>query len=135
MKSGLYWHAYHHPRLLFLVDDYDARVNIIKTTKPKNEQEDRLRWFKEVAGQLPVELIKAFQAQFKANQVWFKSQQVFIETNPAIIKAEQVFIQATRGFRKIYRKHLPAIEKLHTEECPNCTWDGMKLVFEKRTAK
>ncbi len=127
----MYWHAYHYPYLMYWVSDYDDRVKVIKEEKPQHEQVDRLKWFKVVKGKLPAELVEAAQAGAKAQQAWVKIALAKDTTIQAEADAAQVCHDAEKTFRKIYRKHQPAIEKLHAKECPGCSWDGMKLVFGK----
>lgn len=115
----MYWHAFHHPYLLFWVEDYDERIETIQTKKPEHERVDRLKWFKQVEGKLPTELAEAFQTRAKAT----------IEANQAYDKA---YVEAGKALKKMYIKHLLAIEKFHAEECPDCSWDGHKLVFDER---
>lgn len=125
MRSGMYWHAYHWLYLLFWVEDYDERIETIQTEKPKHEREDRLRWFKKVEGKLPTELVEAGKARAKAYQAW-------LEVNLANDETAEISREAGKAYRKICRKHQPAIEKLHAKECPDCSWEGMRLVFNKR---
>lgn len=68
-KQGLSIHC-HHNILIEYCYDYDARVKAIKTTKPKNEQETRLRLFailpQEAIDELPVTMHRAYADLDKA---------------------------------------------------------------------
>lgn len=86
-----YWHMYHNPGLIWMVEDkksYRYRIDTIKTLKPIHEIEDRIKWFVPVIGELPQELFIAWESYSHWDQV--------------------------------YREHLPQIEALHKKECPNC---------------
>ena len=95
-KSGIAFHC-HHNFLCEPVFDYDERVASIKETKPKEEQELRLRLLQLFPNdRLPQTLVKAGEDYSKAGEAYSKAGEA-------------------------YRKD---IVKLHAELCPNCPWDG-----------
>jgi hypothetical protein len=76
IKSGLAIHC-HHDILFEFCFGYDNRVRVIKNSKPKNEQEIRLRLFrllpKEAIAELPVRFVKAYADRDKADrEIWHK---------------------------------------------------------------
>ena len=136
-KPGFCWHV-HHRELIEWCYNYKERERYIRTHKPKDEQEIRLRLFQPVKGKLPNEVIKAGQAYDKAWQACGKARQVYIKAGQVYDKAEQVCDKAYQVWDKAYQAYykarqardkalsdnMSAIEELHTAECTNCPWDG-----------
>ena len=116
-KSGITFHC-HHNLLCEPVFDYDERVASIKETKPKEEQELRLRLFQLFPNdRLPQTLVKAWEVYRKA---W-----------EACSKAEEVYRKAREDYRKAEEAHRKDIVKLHAELCPDCPWDGSTIFTRK----
>jgi len=109
MKQGLYWHV-HHDILLEWCWGWDERVEVIKTTKPESEISIRLKLFQPVKGKLPKEVTSA---------------------RDACDSARDAYDSARNAYDKTLKKHTKAIEALHKKECPDCPWDGKKIVFSK----
>ncbi len=111
-QQGFFWHV-HHEELIEWCFSYDERVGFILNEKEKDEQELRLRLLKPVKGNLPQEVIKAWQAYDKAIQDYdaCRVQRVALD-------------EAWQAYKKALSKNMPAIEALHAVECPNCPWDG-----------
>ncbi len=160
IKSGLAFHC-HHDIVFEFVYNYDERVRFILDSKPKGEQELRLRLFK----MIPDELIpgkglpeweayckagevydKAWEAYCKAGQAYDKTGEAYYKTGEVYRKAGEVYYKAGKAYDKtgeVYyktgeayrkawgaycKKHHKELEKLHTNLCPDCPWDG-KTIF------
>jgi len=104
-QSGMYWHC-HHDRLCEYVWDYQERVDYIKTEKPKNEIETRLRLFKKVKGKLPKEFDK--------------------EARKKCVEG----VEAGKKLDEAGKKYAPQIEALHKKECGCKEWNGKEIVFK-----
>src|SRR3989344_4557381 len=102
VQQGFFWHV-HHTVLLEWCYNYEERARYIRTNKPRNEQETRLRLFKPVQGRLPEAVVKARQAYDEAYQTRDKAYQ---------------------AFDKALKDNMAEIEALHAKECPNCPWNG-----------
>ena len=116
IKSGFYW-LVHHKVLLEWCYDYDARVDVIERTKPKNEVPTRLSEFKPVKGKLPAAVVKTQAAYRKAGAAYRKALAASDKAHAAYIKA--------------IHAHKAEIEALHHKECPDSAWNGETLVFPK----
>jgi hypothetical protein len=113
-KSGMCWHV-HDDVLIKFCYDYDKRTKYIKVNKPPNEISTRLRLFKRVKGKLPAEVKKSEAACEKATV--------------AYNKARTAYEKAEAACEKAIKDNMPAIKKLHAEECGCKEWDGKKIVF------
>jgi len=129
-NQGFYWHV-HHMKLIEWCYDYEERARYIRTDKPKNEQEIRLRLFQPVKGKLPDEVVKAGQAYDKAEQARVKAWQAYVKAGQARVKAGQAYnkawqayVKAGQAYNEVLPDNMPAIEELHRMECTNCPWDG-----------
>ena len=71
-EPGLYWHV-HHDVLAEWCYDYEERAQYIRTQKPQDERELRLRLFQPVQGQLAAEWDKARAELDKAKAEWDKA--------------------------------------------------------------
>ena len=100
-QLGMYWHC-HHDVLCEYVWDYQERVDYIKSNKPKNEIETRLRLFKKVKGKLPKEFVEALKK----------------------------YDEARKKYNKAGKKYAPQIEALHKKECGCKEWNGKEIVFK-----
>uniref|UniRef100_A0A6M3Y2H3 Uncharacterized protein n=1 Tax=viral metagenome TaxID=1070528 RepID=A0A6M3Y2H3_9ZZZZ len=137
-KSGIAFHC-HHNFLCEPVFDYDERVASIKETKPKEEQELRLRLFQLFPNdRLPQTLVKAWEvyrkaweACSKAWEVYRKAWEVYRKAWEACSKAEEVYRKAREDYRKAEEAHRKDIVKLHAELCPDCPWDGSTIFTRK----
>src|SRR3990167_1795389 len=110
VQQGFFWHV-HHTIFLEWCYDYEERAQYIRTNKPQNEQEIRLRLFKPVQGRLPEAVVKARQAYDKARQAYDKARQAYL-------RAYQ------EAYDKALKDNMAEIEALHAKECPNCPWNG-----------
>jgi hypothetical protein len=118
VKSGFAFHL-HHNKLVEWCHDYDKRVEVILSNKPKKEQELRLRLFKLIPeDRLPPDLLKAGKAYDRARRKYSKATQI------GIVKA---FDTEQRKFDAYYATradHQYDLEVLHKELCPDCPWNG-----------
>ena len=135
--KGMFWHC-HHDMLCEWVYDYQERVNRIKSTKPKNEIETRLRLFKAVKGKLPAEVVKAGEkceaagekcdeAREKYNAAWEK----YYAAREKYYAAKEKYNAAWEKYYAVLLKYKPQLEKLHKKECGCKEWNGEKMVFGK----
>ena len=148
-KSGFFWHI-HHDLLVEFCYDYDERVEYIDTWKLHSEVEHRLRVFQPVQGELPVEIQKtgqayseayntyikadracgeAYNTHIKKHQIPSKAHQAYVKACQIYGKTRQIYYIAHRTYVKALQVHKAEIEKLHAKECPDCSWNGEKLVF------
>src|SRR3990167_7800784 len=102
VQQGFFWHV-HNTVLLEWCYNYEERARYIRTNKPRNEQETRLRLFKPVQGRLP----------------------------EAVVKAHQAYVEARQAFDEVLEDNTAKIEALHAKECPNCPWNG-HTIFPNR---
>jgi len=116
--KGFYWHC-HHGVLVEYCYDYDDRVDFIKACKPLYEIAERLRLFQPVKGKLPIEVIKAGEA---CGETWDAYDKGLHD-------------RALSDYYRACEANRGAIEKLHAEECPDCSWNGEKLIFDKELKK
>lgn len=123
-QKGMFWHVYHN-KLLEYCYSYDERVNYIKEHKPANERKTRLRLLKPVKGKLPKAVIEAYTACDKAYAVYnacYKALTTRYKTYITWSKARATLCKAIQD-------NMSEIEALHKVECPDCPWDGEKIVF------
>lgn len=115
LKARACWHSGHSHLFSFLTrKEYLYRIKFIKTNKPENERELRLRLLKPVKGKLPAAFVKANAAWVKADAAWDTAYAAWDTAYAAFVKA--------------LADNLPAIEVLHAKECKDCPWDG-KTIF------
>jgi hypothetical protein len=137
-KSGFFWHV-HHDTLLEWSDDINKRIEFIKTKKPANEIETRLKLLQRVKGELPEEVIGTWNACKKVEDTFYKAQDAYDKARNACYKAwdarlYDIYKKAWNVYNKAYDAykkawdahneaivdHLPEIELLHKQECRNC---------------
>jgi tetratricopeptide (TPR) repeat protein len=149
--KGFFWHV-HHDRLVEWSDDISKRIAYIRSKKPENERELRLRLLKPVRGKLPAGLAKALTAYDKARAAYDKALAARDKALAARDKARAAYRKALAArdkalaaydkalaardkARAAYDKALAArdkeIEALHMKECPDCPWDGKTIFSEK----
>jgi len=130
-KRGLAFHC-HHDILWEYVYDYDKRVRFIKEDKPPEERELRLKLFQLIPeDRIPGKNTPAWEAYDKASEAYGKAWEACDKAceafdREAFNKAwkafdREAFDKAWEAYGKAYGKEL---EALHTEICPDCTWDG-----------
>ena len=130
VKQGFYWHV-HHDMLLEYCYDYEERAEYIKSYKPKDEIETRLRLFKHVKGKLPEDLIDAGRKWGEAWRKWDEAGRKYDEAERKYDEAKRKYDEAERKYDEILKKHKPFLEKLHKKECGCKEWNGEELVFKE----
>lgn len=134
----------HHDVLMEWCYDYKGRVCFIKRNKPAHEIKDRLRWFQFVKGKLPAGLTKAGTALDKAKKAVDKTWDAYTEAKRISTsknrrkiwkKADKTKDRAIMAYNKALKTHQKAIEELHAKECPDCSWNGKELIFDKGKKK
>jgi len=141
-RKGFYWHV-HHDELMEYCWDYEGRVDFIRRNKPSHEIEPRVGLMQPVRGKLPEALIKAAAAYYEAQAAYQKAETgrakawaayeapaAWENARAAFDKAWAAWENARAAFEKALRAHMPEIEALHAQECPNCPWDGKYIHFE-----
>ncbi len=124
IKKGMCWHVWHN-KLLSYCPDYDGRVQMIEITKPAHEVKPRLAWMQMVKGKLPGEVLKMAKVFDEVREAYNKMRYVA----EAFSKVDNAYDKAKEAYDKVLKDNRDLIEKLHAEECPNCTWDGKRLYF------
>ena len=131
-RHGFFWHV-HHGILIEWCYNYNERAEYIRTRKPKNERETRLRLFQPVKN-LPEEIIKARRVYDEAWRAYVEARRAYVEASRACDKAcqacdeaWQAFDEASRTYHEVANRNMSAIEALHAEECPDCPWDGYTI--------
>src|SRR3989344_3478505 len=130
VQQGFFWHV-HHTVLLEWCYNYEERARYIRTNKPRNEQETRLRLFKPVQGRLPEAVVKAHQAYVEARQAYDKARQAHLRAYQDYDKASQAYDKAEQALDEVLEDNTAKIEALHAKECPNCPWNG-HTIFPNR---
>ena len=117
-NEGLSVHC-HDKILIEYCTDYNERVEYIKTDKPENEQEIRLRVFKLLSKEsikaLPKNIIKAYADWEKANADWDKAN----------ADCEKANADKNKAYDDWEKK-----EEWHKKYCGCKEWNGKELVFE-----
>ena len=132
MKSGLCWHV-HHDILLEYCWDFDRRVEYIKSSKPPEEVETRLRLMKPVEGALGdakarAEYDKARSGYAKARSGYDKAEAEYDKAWAEYDKARAEYAKARAAFLNTIKPG--EAEALHAVECPGCPWDGNTIFPE-----
>lgn len=109
--KGFYWHVHHLGPILEYCYDFMGRIEFIKKNKPVPEIEERLRVMQPVKSKLPRAVIKAGRAYAKARLAYCRKLQVYKQT---------------------LEDNKEVLDRIHTEECKNCSWDGLELNFKKK---
>ena len=119
-----YWHI-HHKELLGFSSNIQERIDYIKQEKSPGEIPLRLKLLKEVKGELPEEVVRAWVAYTRARVAYTRARVAYTRARGVYTRARGVYI-ATLD------KHKTEIEALHAQECPNCPWDGKTIFPEKK---
>jgi len=131
VKRGFAFHC-HHDVLVEYVSDYDKRVHYIKSSKPKEEQELRLRLFKMIPrNRIPATLLAATVAYHEAGESLVMAWGMDCPLK-AFERAKGAYRRAEQNFQKELSKQRKYLERLHTELCPNCPWDGETIFPERK---
>jgi len=132
VKSGLAFHVHlltfsnnlpQYDTLFEFCHDYDERVRFIKQNKPIEERELRLRLFQLIPED---KLPRGTKAYDKAGKAYYKAREAYDKAEEACDKARE---DCNKAWETYFRANKEALEKLHSELCPNCPWDG-KSIFK-----
>ena len=129
------WHVHHNRLCEPLRESMKTRRAYIRTEKPANEIETRLRLLKGVRGEMPSKLIDAYDALSAARSAersaalsaaWSAAESAARSAarSAAVATAES----AWSAYQKAYQDAMPEINRMHLEECLDCPWDG-KTIF------
>ena len=132
--TTFYWHIHHDILVEPLLEPIKNRIAYIKSEKPEDEIETRLRLMKTVKGELPKKLMDTWEAYAQAwvacdqalaacNQAWKVSDQV----RKAYKQARAPYDQARKAYDQAHAAYKPQVEALHKIECPNCPWNGLTI--------
>lgn len=116
----LAWHVHHDRLFEILTEPIENRITYIKSNKNLREIPTRLRLLKLVSrGRLPISVRQAYVIWERDVARWKTARWK---------KASTAWTRKSELGERLL--NLPAIEKLHTKECPNCPWNG-KTIFPK----
>ena len=125
--SGLAFHC-HHDILCEYVYDFDERVRYIKTRKPPEERELRLRLFK----MIPTELMPGRESMLWAD--YRKARADYCKARADYCKAWADYDKACADYCKAQADYISKfnkeIKQLHKELCPDCPWNGKTIFTE-----
>jgi len=133
--KGLAFHC-HHDTLVEYVYDYEERVKVIKQTKPKDEQELRLRLFK----MIPDELLpkKGLATYLKTGDAYYRARDAYDSAWDACHSAWDAYDKAWYAYDKAwdayYTNNKTTLEKLHAKLYPDCPWNG-ETIFTRKDDK
>ena len=121
IKQGFSIHC-HHDILAEYCYDYDERVAYIKSDKPKNEIETRLKLFKilpkKALKETPIAWQEADKARREAYKAWREADKAWQEADKARKEAYKAWSQKQK-------------DAFHKKWCGCKEWNGKELVFEK----
>lgn len=115
--GDLMFHIHHDILVEPLGHPLEDRIAYIEKNKPKAERPTRLRLMRAVKGPLPPRLERGRAAYGKAGA--------------ALDKARAAYDKAGAALDKAIVRAMPALLKLHAEQCPDCPWDGNTIFPEK----
>ncbi len=139
------WHVHHEVLCEPLTEPIENRIKYIRENKPEAERALRLRLLKPVQGKVPSACGKAGDAYDKAGDAYDKAWDAYGKAGDAYTKAWAAYTKAGdsygkagaaydkagdsygkawAAYTKAWAAALPALEKLHAKECPDCPWDG-----------
>ena len=134
-KQGFFWHVQNEV-LLEWSHDIDERIAYVKSCKPNEEVETRLRLMHKVKGKLPKEVIEAGKALGEAGEAYDEAREEACgEAEKACrkayyVEAEKAYDEVEKAYGEAIKRNLPALMELHSKECKDCPWDG-KTIFSK----
>ena len=125
------WHVHHTLLLEVLTEPLPVRQAYIRRSKPLAEQALRQRLLQEVKGQLPAVVVEAGVAYGEAGAAYKQAWGVYKlagaaygEAGVAYGEAVAAYVEAGGVYMLALEQHLPEIEALHRQECPDCPWNG-----------
>jgi len=152
------WHIHHEVLVEPLTEPIENRIAFIRTNKPDDEIETRLRLLKPVQGVLPVAVVEAWKAYDEAwkayDEAWTARDEAWkaydeawkaydeawkardeawkarVEAEKAYVEVWNAYVEAGKACDEAWKAYVEEIEALHAIECPNCPWDG-HTIFPK----
>jgi hypothetical protein len=125
-----YWHIHHMELWDFARGGpIEWRIDYIKGHKPKKEIPRRLRLLKEIKGEVPEKVVKAFLAFSKIGRAYNKAWR---GPRKMTTRFRDSYWKSQAAFEKARQKANGYMEQLHKAECKRCTWDG-RTIFPDRT--
>ena len=149
-KEIWYWHIHHDVLVGKLLEPITNRIEYIKSNKPKNEIETRLRLMKPASGVAPaLEQYKKIQAQAWEQyekiktQAWEQYKKIKTQAweqyekiqTQAWEQYEKIQAPALEQYKKIqaqaWEQYKKVIEKLHEKQCGCKEWNDKEIVFPR----
>ena len=131
------WHIHHMVLVESLTEPIENRIAFIRTNKPEDEIETRLRLLKPVQGVLPVAVVEAGKAYDEARKACDEAWKAYVEAGKAYVEAGKAYVEAEKAYDEARKACVEArkacveeIDALHAIECPNCPWNG-HTIFPK----
>ena len=129
----------HHGILVEYVYNYEERVNIIKSTKPKNEIKTRLKLFKllqnDAVKEIPKKYRELYQSCREAVKKYQEADDVRRKTNNSCREANKAYQKAVEAYREAneacWEVDKSWQEAFHKKWCGCKKWDGMYINFNK----
>ena len=112
------WHIHDRTLVEPLTAPMETRIQYILENKPAWEIPTRVRVLKVVQGSLPKEV----------RRVGERFVQAFSEG-----RGYGIVLNAEMAYHRTLAKHQAEVEALHTQECPDCPWDGETIFPQKKT--
>jgi len=107
------WHIHHDTLLEWSTEPLLERTHYIYANKHKSEHETRLRLMRPVSGELPKTVVAAGDKLYATREVYHTNW--------------KVYDAARRAFELSLKAHETEIQALHSQECPDCPWDGYTI--------
>ena len=154
MKLIMDWHCHHG---LICEPRFYPRQERLKHFERKQLEEYplRRRLYHRVRGKLPqpmldaaAKYVEAWDAYDKAGDAYYKARNAYYKAwdacnkagdaygkaQAAYNKAQAAYNKAWDAYKKVLRDNMPAVERLHATECPDCPWDG-ETIFTRKNKK
>jgi hypothetical protein len=141
-------------------NEVETRLRLFKPVKgklPKEFVEARETWeawekAEEAWEKAEEARVKAEKARVKAEEAWMKAKKARVEeamVEVAMVRAEktwekhreawgkaeeawEAWVKVEKAREKVEEKHKDEIQVLHDKECPDCSWNGEQIIFEKQ---
>ena len=139
-KPRFAWHVHHDKLADLLAEPVINRVNFIIAHKPAHQVATRLKWLRPVVGEVPADLVKAWDVRDKARSAYYnscyKTQVVYNEgwetcakSRVAHAEARDACDKARAAYAKARDAYVEELKMIHDKELPGCPWDGKAMVF------
>ena len=128
LRHGLAWHIHHLRLLELLTEPIESRQKFIRDEKAEGEQVLRLRLLQHIKGELPHDLIVAYENYDVADGTY---REATLSLRTTDVQFDNCCI-AGRQLEKMLDQHQSEVEALHAIECSDCPWDG-KTIFPETT--